>query len=200
MSHGVVVNWDDMEKVWEHAFGMVDIVIAEDNEVDEDCSGVLFTEVPKNPRENRERTTQIMFESFKVRRFGLQLGSALALYASGRTTGIVLDSGAEVTHAVPVYEGHPVDYACGSSHLAGDDVAQFLCKILMESKIILDPRYRAGNRMKEALCRVSTHQQGFDVEAAQNPPGITTGREKEFEMPDGTIVKGHPRTITSPLL
>merc|ERR1712057_105574 len=52
LEHGIVQNWDDMEKVWRHTV---------DNEADEDCCGVLLTEAPMNPKDNRERMTQIMF-------------------------------------------------------------------------------------------------------------------------------------------
>merc|ERR1739848_909252 len=84
LEHGIVQNWEDMEKVWRHTF---------DNEADEDCCGVLLTEAPMNPKDNRERMTQIMFETFNVRRFYVAIQAVLSLYASGRTTGVVVDCG-----------------------------------------------------------------------------------------------------------
>ena len=59
---------------------------------------------PMNPKDNRERMTQIMFETFSVRRFFVVCDAVLALYASGRTTGVVVDCGDGVTHTVPIYE------------------------------------------------------------------------------------------------
>ena len=47
---------------------------------------------------------QIMFETFSVPAFFTADTASLALYASGRTTGIVVESGEHVTHAVPIYE------------------------------------------------------------------------------------------------
>merc|ERR1712100_255593 len=70
LEHGIVQNWEDMEKVWRHTFdNELRMVVGDENEGDEDCTGVLLTEAPMNPKENRERMTQIMFETFTARRF-----------------------------------------------------------------------------------------------------------------------------------
>ena len=69
------------------------MVVGDEAEADEDCCGVLLTEAPMNPKDNRERMTQIMFESFNVRRYYVNIQAVLSLYASGRTTGVVVDCG-----------------------------------------------------------------------------------------------------------
>merc|ERR1712230_262033 len=109
LEHGIVQNWEDMEKVWRHTFdNELRMVVGDESEADEDACGVLLTEAPMNPKENRERMTQIMFETFTARRFYVAIQAVLSLYASGRTTGVVVDCGDGVSHTVPIYEGSTV--------------------------------------------------------------------------------------------
>ncbi|CAD5126846.1 DgyrCDS14876 [Dimorphilus gyrociliatus] len=169
---GIVRNWDDMEQIWQHTFYNELHVLPEEQPI-------LMTEAPTNPRPIREKMTQIMFETFNVPYFYVSVPAVLALYAEGRTTGVVLSSGDSLTHAVPVYDGHIVPNATIHLDIAGKDLTDYLIKILGDKGYNLtssDDRVIATD-IKEKLNYVALN---FEEEIL-----CDSSIEKRYELPDG---------------
>lgn len=90
---------------------------------------LLLVESPTNYCANREKLTQICFETFNTPALAIVTSSQLACYASGRTTGIVVEIGDGSATVVPIYEGYPIHHAIMSADIGGRDLTDYLMKV-----------------------------------------------------------------------
>ena len=176
IEHGVITNWEDMEKIWTHAYYT-------EMRVDPSEQPVLLTEAPLGPKNNRERMMQIMFETFNVPCFYVAIQAVLSLYSSGRTTGVVMDSGDGVTHVVPVYEGYSLPHAIQRIDIAGRDMSEYLIAIMRErgNSFVSSSEREIAREIKEKTCYVA-----LDYTAEMAKP--VSSLEVTYELPDGNIV------------
>eukprot|EP00397_Hematodinium_sp_SG-2012_P025903 GEMP01027101.1.p1 GENE.GEMP01027101.1~~GEMP01027101.1.p1 ORF type:complete len:386 (+),score=72.44 GEMP01027101.1:80-1237(+) len=177
MAHGIVEDWLDMETVWHHVY--------QEMKVNSEEHPVLLTEAPLNPRKNREKSAEIFFETFNVPALFCSAQAILALYASGRTTGVVLDSGDGVTHAVPVFEGFAMAHSIMRSDVAGRDATDYLMLQLRKAGHIFhtSSEREVVRAMKETACYVAFNPQ---KEEHQEHEKASIGHP--YKLPDGSSI------------
>eukprot|EP01119_Soliformovum_irregulare_P019139 TRINITY_DN6005_c0_g1_i4.p1 TRINITY_DN6005_c0_g1~~TRINITY_DN6005_c0_g1_i4.p1 ORF type:complete len:951 (-),score=316.84 TRINITY_DN6005_c0_g1_i4:23-2875(-) len=177
MDHGIINHWDDMEALWSHTF-------YNELRVDPSQQPVLLTEPAYNPKKNKEKMQEIMFETFDVPALHVSVQGVLSLYASGRTTGIVLDSGDGVSHTIPIFNGFTLGHAVSRLDVAGRDVTDYLIKIVSQRGINFksSAEKQIARDMKEKLAFVS---ENF-LEDSHKPE---TAFEKQYQLPDHQVVK-----------
>jgi len=190
VEHGVVKDWNDMENIWHYAYSELKCPAEE--------HPVLLTEAPLNPRKNREKAAEIFFETFNVPAFFISVQAVLSLYASGRTTGAILDSGDGVTHIVPIYEGFAVSHAIQRIDLAGRDVTEHLQLLLRKSgyNFYTSAEKEIVRAIKEAACYVA-FDPNKEEELLEAEKGGKPSSHK-FKLPDGNIIEVGPERFRAP--
>ncbi|KAK6337501.1 Actin-like protein [Orbilia blumenaviensis] len=180
LEHGIVTDWDDMERIWQYVYSDELKTLSEEHPV-------LLTEAPLNPRANRDMAAQIFFETFNVPALFTSVQAVLSLYASGRTTGIVLDSGDGVSHAVPVYEGFAVPSAVRRIDVAGRDVTEHLQTLLRKSGAVFhtSAEKEVVRQIKEKSSYIALDPKKEEKEWA----GGGVGKIEDYKLPDGNILK-----------
>ena len=176
---GIVESWEDMEKVWQHTF------YNELRVTPTELKGVLLTEAPRNPKQNREKMTTIMFETFEVPNCYVAIQAVMSLYAAGRTTGLVVDSGDGVTHTVPVFEGFSIPHAIEKMEIAGRVITDYAQTLLIgyghsftstaEMEIVKD--------IKEKMCFVAQ-----DYEAERAASEASEELSQAYTLPDRSTI------------
>jgi actin-related protein len=176
---GIVTNWDDMEKVWQHTF------FNELRVTPSETQGVLLTEAPMNPKANRERMITIMFESFNVPNAYVQIQAVLSLYAAGRTTGLVVDSGDGVSHTVPVFEGFSIPHAITKMEIAGRVLTNWCQKLLLNHghNFTSSAELEIVKDIKEKTCYVA---ENFEEEKAQAEG--SSAKDMAYTLPDKSVI------------
>jgi actin beta/gamma 1 len=178
IEHGIITNWDDMEKLWSHTFYNELRVAPEEHPV-------LLSVAPNNPKANAERMVQIMFETFNVPALYLEQASVLSLYASGRSTGVSVTIGDGSMHVIPVYEGYALPHAIQSSTLGGRDLTEFAMKIMTERGYSFTTTAERDivRDVKEKLCYIA-----LDFDAEMKLCSESSNAEKTYELPDGQVI------------
>jgi len=176
ISRGIVEDWDDMEKVWAHALKKVP-------NYKKGQHPILITECANNAQSNRGKAAEIFFEKFGAPAFYVQLQATLSLYAGGRLTGVVLDSGDGVTSAVPIYEGYALKHAIQRSDIAGRDITEYLQMLLRKGgyNFEMSMDMEVVKKIKEKRCY-------FSLDIDKDEEDYREFDQVQFKLPDGNKV------------
>lgn len=150
---------------------------------------VLLTEPPLNPRENRDTAAQILFETFNVPALYTSVQAVLSLYASGKTTGLVLDSGDGVSHAVPVFQGFAIPNSIRRIDVAGRDVTEHFQQLLRKSGRVFhtSAEKETVKNIKEATGYVALDP--AKEEKDWSGSSRSEGKSVDYALPDGQKIK-----------
>ncbi|XP_010164946.2 actin-85C [Antrostomus carolinensis] len=186
MENGIVTSWDDMEKIWSYLY-------EQELKMKPSERPALLTETPLNPLSHREKMAETMFESFQVPALSVTLQALTALYASARTTGLVLDSGDGVTVTVPVYKGRYLLRGITRLDFAGRGVTEYLARLLLETghSFVSTAEREIVRDMKEKLCYVALDPRQKMQEKSEK---LTC----EYILPDGRAVKAGDQLFRAP--
>jgi actin len=177
---GEIVDWDKFETLMHYLF------YSELKIVPEEIS-ILITESPLNPKENRAKLAETLFETFNVERIHIANTGMLGLYSYGKTSGLVVDSGYGLTSCVPVYEGYPLPHASMKINFAGYDLSENLMNMIHTS---LSKNYKGikgrlvADDIKEKLGYVAAFSDEEEKYYTDNNNSLN-----EYTLPDGTSLK-----------
>ncbi|XP_067824272.1 uncharacterized protein [Heptranchias perlo] len=177
IQHGLIADWAEMEVLWRHTF---------ENELRIDIQEhpIVMTEPPNNPQKNREKTYEILFEEFQVPSLFLGIQAVLALHATGKVTGTVIDSGSAVTHVVPIFEGGALENITQRVYLGGQDLTEHMMRSLAENNswsFTSKAGFDIIRNIKEKFCYVAFNFEAELQNFKNNPEEI----KEEYELPDG---------------
>eukprot|EP00930_Biecheleria_cincta_P030805 TRINITY_DN21350_c0_g1_i1.p1 TRINITY_DN21350_c0_g1~~TRINITY_DN21350_c0_g1_i1.p1 ORF type:complete len:407 (-),score=85.88 TRINITY_DN21350_c0_g1_i1:166-1386(-) len=176
---------DALESIWEHTFRNV---LGVDQE---DLPCLLADTMPLGQASyaTRQWVAEVMFEKIKVKSLAIFNTAALSLFSTGRTRGLVVESGEGITQAVPVFEGYAISHAIFKMKVAGQDVTDRVQQLLAGEHAEAAGSFRTMQALKEKVCLCAA----LGREGIPSDDGIEGGAADEearsFELPDGKIIQ-----------
>jgi len=172
---------DTLESLWDYTFRSVLGVEQEELPI------LIADPLPlgQSAYQSRAWIADIMFEKFKVKSLAIFNSAVLSLFSTGRTRGLVVESGEGITQAVPVFEGYAIPHAIFKMEVAGYDITQTVMEMMVSQK----GAEHAENRkvmqdLKEKTCSIA-----LDYNSAMKGPDTADEESKSFELPDKNIIQ-----------
>jgi len=179
ITNGIVQKWDDMIHLYNYTF-------SQRLGIDPKEHKIMLTEAAMNPKKNREKLVECMFETFGFNGVHCSIQAVLTLYAQGLLTGVVVDSGDGVTHIVPVYEGFALPQSIRRLDVAGRHLTEYMIKLMLLRGYTFNRTadFEVVREIKEKVCYV-----GYDLELEKKLALETTTVVQSYTLPDGRVIK-----------
>lgn len=189
---GIIQNWDAMEKLWAH-------IIFREMRVSPENFCFSISEPHNTTKDQKERTLELLMETFNANSLYLGISSVFSLYSYGKTTGVAVDIGLHTSSAVPVHEGYCLTRQVTSSPVAGDALTKYLTKLLKDQGYGFGTirEHELINSVKEQLCYVMPSGAGGGLgpafaataDGGHNTADLSVkGGTAEFSLPDGQMI------------
>ncbi|KAI8350085.1 actin family [Mortierella sp. GBAus27b] len=180
-------DWENKEEIWDHVFYNELGVAPEEHPV-------LLTSSPLSGPTLHAGLGMRMFETYNVPQVSIADQAVMSLYASGRTTGLVVNSGEFETHITPIYCGSAMHHGVIQfDRIAGREIDYQFTKRLQERGYTFDGSLERSvmRDIKKKLCYVS-----LDFESEMGVEGSSSVNEKTYKLPDGQVITiGNERFI-----
>ncbi|XP_026767763.1 actin-like protein 6B isoform X3 [Pangasianodon hypophthalmus] len=175
LKNGMIEDWEGFQAIMDHVY-------SKHIKSEPGLHPVLMSEAPWNSRAKREKLTELMFEHYNIPAFFLCKTAVLTAFANGRATGLVLDSGATHTTAIPVHDGYVLQQGIVKSPLAGDFITMQCREMFQEMNIDIIPPYTIASKeviqdFQASVLQVSDSP--YDEQVAAQMPTL------HYEMPSG---------------
>ncbi|XP_005106778.1 actin [Aplysia californica] len=179
IEHGIVTDWEDMEKIWNFAF-------FGDLQASPEQHPILTTEAPLNPKGNRQKMAQVMFETYQTPAFYCVFEPLLVVLSAGRVTATIVNVGDGISYVVPIYDGY-TPAVVTRQDLGGRDLTLALQRQLHKAghSFTTSSELDVVREMKEATCFVAN-----DKTVSSSPQSkVVGGTEQSYRLPDGTSIQ-----------
>ncbi|XP_053412445.1 actin-like protein 7A [Nycticebus coucang] len=172
LQHGIIVDWDTVQDIWEYLF-------RHEMQISPEEHAVLVSDPPLSPHTNREKYAEMLFETFNTPAMHIAYQSRLSMYSYGRTSGLVVEVGHGVSYVVPIYEGYPLPSITGRLDYAGSDLTAYLMSLMNSSgKQFTEDQIGTVEDIKKKCCFVALDP----IEEKKVPP---SEHMIQYTLPDG---------------
>ena len=189
IQRGNFIKEDDIPLIFEYIFSQLGLNPEQIKE-----HPLLITEPLNNKYSNSENISQILFEKMNIPALIFAKQPLLSLISTGYSTGIVLESGSDITQSCVSYEGYLIENSCLRFDYGGKDVSNTLNILLKQRNSDINyinffDDIKVLNDIKEKQCYIKTLKD-------DNEDFVSV--HSEYILPDGSKLNLQDEKILAP--